>query len=72
MSKGLVPEGPVEWWTVQTMVEYMHVIDLGHLAPVIEQNGIDGRFLLQCSYEDLSMVRIGHLQAKNITLYLPK
>ena len=67
----LVPSGPVVLWSVQTMVQYMHAIDLGHLAPVIVDNGIDGRFLLQCSAEDLIHAGIGPLQVKKIVYALP-
>ena len=54
------------------MMEYMNAIDLGHLAYVIFENGIDGHFFLQCSYVDLKMVGINSLQAKKISSYFPK
>jgi hypothetical protein len=54
------------------MVQYMQVINLGHLAPFIVENGIDGAFLLKCSLDDLIKAGITALQAKKITSYLPK
>ena len=68
----VVPTGPVELWTTQHMAQYLHAIDLGHLAPAFMYNGVDGRFLLQCSNDDLRSIGVGPVQAKKITSYLPK
>ena len=59
-----VPDGAVAGWTVQSMVQYLHAIDLGHLSHVITDNGIDGSFLLECSGHDLKQAGITQLQAK--------
>ena len=67
-----VPVGAVVTWSVQDMVAYMHSLQFGHLAPAILDNGIDGRFLLQCGQSDLAAIGISPLQMKKITLNLPK
>ena len=56
------------------MIKYMHAIGLAHrhLQNLIEVNAIDGRFLLQCSIDELIRVGFTELQAKKMTLCLPQ
>ena len=69
-----VPEGPVKQWNVDTMIKYTHAIGLAHrhLQNLIEVNAIDGRFLLQCSIDELIRAGFTELQAKKMTLCLPE
>ena len=78
-SSGLPPggatnflQGPMAQWSVSDMVQYLESISLGHLGHIIRENGLDGRFFLQCSQDDLSAVGIGSLQWKKIMKYVPE
>ena len=53
------------------MVKYLESIDLGHLNKIIRDNGLDGKFFLQCEQEDLEAIGIGRVQWKNIITYMP-
>ena len=46
------------------MVTYLDAIALGHLNPIIRENGLDGAFFLQCAQEDLQAIGIGQVQWK--------
>ena len=54
------------------MMTYMDAIALGHLSPIIQENGLDGAFFLQCSQEDLRAIGIGPVQSKKIKMYMPQ
>ena len=53
------------------MVTYLDAIELGHLKEIIRHNGLDGRFFLSCTLEDLQGVDITNLQRKKITMFMP-
>ena len=67
-----MPQGPVEKWSVDDMASYLHCISLGHLRSAIKENGLDGKFPLQLTQNDVSAIGIGPLQWKKIMAYLPK
>ena len=46
------------------MVTYLDAIALGHLNPIIRENGLDGVVFLQCVQEDLQAIGIGQVQWK--------
>ena len=71
-TSGSIPAGPVEGWSVSDMAQHTRALDLGHLAAAIADNGIDGSFFLQCSDDDLKLIGINPVQAKKITMNLPK
>ena len=54
------------------MVTYLDAIDLGHLNPIIRDNGLNGAFFLQCAQEDLRAINIGQVQWKKIMMYMPQ
>ena len=54
------------------MVTYLDAIALGHLNPIIRDNGLDGAFFLQCVQQDLQTIGIGPLQWNQIRMYMPK
>ena len=67
-----IPVGPAASWSVYDMVIYMDAIALGHLNPIIRDNGLDGAFFLQCAQEDLQAISIGQVQWKKIRMYMPQ
>ena len=67
-----IPAGAVKGWSVDDMVQYMSAIDLGHLAPAMQENGMDGRFLLECTQEDFLAIGVTALLWKKIHSRLPK
>jgi hypothetical protein len=71
-GSGCVPEGPVRKWNVETMIEFVRSIGLAHLQNLIELNAIDGETLLECSSDELRRAGFTELQAKKMTLRLPK
>ena len=46
-----IPVGPASSWSVNDMVKYLAAIALGHLSPIIRENGLDGAFFLQCAQD---------------------
>ena len=54
------------------MVTYLDAIALGHLNPIIRENGLDGVFFLHCTQEDLQAIGIGQVQRKKIRMYMPQ
>ena len=54
------------------MVTYLDAIALGHLNPIIRENGLGGAFFLQCTQEDLQAIGIGPVQWKKIRMYMPQ
>ena len=64
--------GAMKGWSVDDMVQYMSAIDLGHLAPAMKENGMDGRFLLECTQEDFLAIGVTALQCKKNHSRLPK
>ena len=54
------------------MVKYLDAIALGHLNPIIRENGLDGAFFLKCAQEDLQAIGIGQVQWKKIRMYMPQ
>ena len=38
-------------WSINVMVTYLDAIALGHLNPIIRDNGLDGAFFLQCAQD---------------------
>ena len=67
-----IPVGPASSWSVNDMVKYLAAIALGHLSPIIRENGLDGAFFLQCAQEDLQAIGIGQVQWKKIRMYMPQ
>ena len=53
------------------METYVAAIALGHLWPIIRENGLDGAFFLRCEPEDLQAIGIGHVQWQDIKTYMP-
>ena len=54
------------------MVKYLAAIALGHLSPIIRENGLDGAFFLKCAQEDLQAIGIGQVQWKKIRMHMPQ
>ena len=54
------------------METYLDAIALGHLNPIIRDNGLDGAFFLQLAQQDLETISIGWVQSKKIRLYMPE
>ena len=52
------------------METYLDAIALGHLRPIIRENGLDGVFFLDCTPEDMRGIGIGQVQWKNIRKYM--
>ena len=67
-----IPVGPASSWSINDMVTYLDAIALGHLNPIIRENGLDGVFFLQCAQEDLQAIGIGQVQWKKIRMYMPQ
>ena len=67
-----IPVGPASSWSINDMVTYLDAIALGHLNPLIRENGLDGVFFLQCEQEDLQAIGIGQVQRKKIRMYMPQ
>ena len=67
-----IPVGPASSWSINDMVTYLDAIALGHLNPIIRENGLDGAFFLQCEQEDLQAIGIGQVQRKKIRMYMPQ
>ena len=67
-----IPVGPAASWSIRDMVTYLDAIALGHLNPIIRDNGLDGAFFLQCAQEDLQAISIGQVQWKKIRMYMPQ
>ena len=67
-----IPVGPASSWSINDMVTYLDAIALGHLNPIIRENGLDGVFFLQCAQEDLQAIGIGQVQCKKIRMYMPQ
>ena len=67
-----IPVGPAPSWSIEDMVTYLDAISLGHLNPVIRENGLDGVVFLQCAQEDLQAISIGQVQWENIRMYMPQ
>ena len=67
-----IPVGPAASWSIHDMVTYLDAIALGHLNPIIRDNGLDGAFFLQCAQEDLQAISIGQVQWKKIRMYMPQ
>ena len=67
-----IPVGPAASWSIHDMVTYLDAIALGHLNPIIRDNGLDGAFFLQCAREDLQAISIGQVQWKKIRMYMPQ
>ena len=67
-----IPVGPASSWSIKDMVTYLDAIALGHLNPIIRENGLDGVFFLQCAQEDLQAISIGQVQWENIRMYMPQ
>ena len=44
-----IPVGPASSWSIKDMVTYLDAIALGHLNPIIRENGLDGVFFLHCT-----------------------
>ena len=54
------------------MEAHLDAIALGHLRPIIRDNGLDGEYFLQCTQEDLQAIGIGRVQWKKIWMYMPQ
>ena len=67
-----VPPEPVCDWGVKEVVQYCHALELGHLAPKIRENGIDGPLLLELSPQDMVAAGFLDLQVKKILGRLPR
>ena len=56
-----------ETWSVQDVVTFLGELALGHLAPVFEDNGVDGQMLCELSLDDLtSSLGLKPLQARKL------
>ena len=64
---GEVSVAQAESWTVAQVSSFLQQLSLGHLAPIFEENGIDGQLLCELSQEDL-MQNLGlkPLQARKV------
>ena len=58
-------------WGVDEVVQYCDALKLGHLAPKIFENGIDGPLLLGLSHKDMVKAGFLDLQANKILGRLP-
>ena len=67
-----IPVGPAASWSIHDMVIYMDAIALGHLNPIIRDNGLDGAFFLECEQKDLQAISIGQVQWKKIRIHMPQ
>ena len=57
----------IKAWDVENVVDFLRALELGHLKPKFEENGIDGDFLLSMSADELKEeLGITGLQAKKI------
>ena len=54
------------------METYLDAIALGHLKTIIQANGLDGAFFLECKQVDLEAISIGLIQWKKIMRYMPQ
>jgi hypothetical protein len=66
------PKRQAAQWKVSDVLEYLKRLDLGHVCGKFVENGVDGRFLLELSEEDLvTDLGLTKLQARKVLSRLP-